>query len=380
MNRTDRILIVGDGIAGSTLAIAAQERGQNVELVEIQPTWEPVGTGLTLMGPTLRALHSLGLLDNSVAAGAGLNHFAVGDEGGNTSSVTDLPRLAGDGYPASVQLSRPAFHDVLSSAVHALDIPVRLGATVDEIEDRDDGVSVVFSDGERGTYRAVVGADGSRSGVRDLIFPDIAGPRSNGQALWRAMVDRPPELGDSFAEGTMYMLYGPRKKAMVIPTSADQLYIALTENGVGDARPETSSLPRLMRDHLADFRGFVAILRDLIVDPSQVVWRKLEVLLVQPTWHRRRSILIGDAAHTTTPNLASGAGMAIEDAVVLAEELTAQDSIDAAFSCFMSRRFERCRMVVENSAQLSEWEQNPLPDTDPVALTDESWRILSQPI
>jgi 2-polyprenyl-6-methoxyphenol hydroxylase-like FAD-dependent oxidoreductase len=79
------------------------------------------------------------------------------------------------------------------------------------------------------------------------------------------------------------------------------------------------------------------------------------VLLPNP-WYRGRVVLIGDAAHATTPHLASGAGMAVEDGIVLAEEITRDGDIDAALPRFMQRRFERGKLVVENSLRLGELE------------------------
>ena len=73
-------------------------------------------------------------------------------------------------------------------------------------------------------------------------------------------------------------------------------------------------------------------------------------------------MLIGDAAHATTPHIAYGAGMAIEDSVVLAQELSRSDSVETAFDAFMARRFDRCKLVVETSLQLSEWEFDPPGD------------------
>ena len=73
-------------------------------------------------------------------------------------------------------------------------------------------------------------------------------------------------------------------------------------------------------------------------------------------------MLIGDAAHATTPHIAYGAGMAIEDSVVLAEELSRTNSVETAFAAFMARRFDRCKLVVETSLQLSEWEVDPPED------------------
>lgn len=374
-------MIVGAGVAGPTLALALHRLGVEVELVEGQQVWGPVGVGLTLMGPALRALRTVGLIDRAVADGAPLYRFAVGNSATEVTAVEELPRLNGPEYPSLVQLSRPAFHSILADAVRDAGIPIRLGVTVDGFRRCADGdLDVRFSDGQRTRCELVVGADGVHSRVRALMFPELQKPRFTGQAVWRAMVDRPDGFGSIFHEGTMYMFYGPRNKAGVIPTSSGQLYIFLVENIATRARPPAEQLPKLMREQLADYGGFLGVLRAHITDPSQVVWRALEVLLVAPPWYRDRTVLIGDAAHTTTPHLASGAGIAIEDAIVLAEELGSHERLGEALDAFMERRYERCRMVVENSAQLGEWEKHAPPNADPVGLTSRSWAQLAHPV
>lgn len=381
MPAVNRVVVVGAGVAGPTLALALEHLGVEAELVEGQQVWRPVGVGLTLMGPALRALRTIGLIDRAVADGAPLYRFAVGNASTEVTSVEELPRLNGPEYPALVQLSRPAFHGILADAVRDAGIPVRLGVTVDEIRRGADGqVDVRFSDGQQAQCDLVVGADGVHSRVRALVFPGLTKPRFTGQAVWRAMVDRPEGFASIFEEGTMYMFYGPRNKAGVIPTTSGQLYIFLVQNIESRSHPPAERLPELLRSQLADYGGFLVVLRDRIRDPSQVVWRALEVLLVPPPWHRGRAVLIGDAAHTTTPHLASGAGIAIEDAIVLAEELGARDELGAALASFMKRRFERCRMVVENSVQLGEWEKHAPADADPVGLTSRSWAQLAEAV
>jgi 2-polyprenyl-6-methoxyphenol hydroxylase-like FAD-dependent oxidoreductase len=91
-------------------------------------------------------------------------------------------------------------------------------------------------------------------------------------------------------------------------------------------------------------------------------------------------ILIGDAAHPTTPQLASGAGMAVEDALVLTEELLEHETVAAAFSGFMERRYERCRLVVENSLEIGRREQAREPMERQAELVEQSLQILAQPI
>ena len=100
-----------------------------------------------------------------------------------------------------------------------------------------------------------------------------------------------------------------------------------------------------------------------------------------PPWYRGRVVLIGDAAHSTTPHLAAGAAMAIEDALVLAEQLATDAAVADALAAFQERRTERCRMVVENSVQLGKWEQHPDdPEADHDGLSARSWAALAEPI
>ena len=90
-----------------------------------------------------------------------------------------------------------------------------------------------------------------------------------------------------------------------------------------------------MRELLADFGGNLATIRDAVTAETSVVYRPLESALQPPPWHKGRVLLIGDAAHATTPHLASGAGIAVEDALVLREELAACDGdIEAGFAAF----------------------------------------------
>jgi len=95
---------------------------------------------------------------------------------------------------------------------------------------------------------------------------------------------------------------------------------------------------------------------DVAASFEGAVKRPLEHVLVPKPWYRGRVLLIGDAAHATTPHLAQGAAMAIEDAVLLGELLERAAPVDALLAEFMSRRFDRAKFVVDTSRQLSEWE------------------------
>jgi 2-polyprenyl-6-methoxyphenol hydroxylase-like FAD-dependent oxidoreductase len=116
-------------------------------------------------------------------------------------------------------------------------------------------------------------------------------------------------------------------------------------------------------------------------DPAKVDYRPMNSFLLPSPWHRGRVTVIGDAAHTTTPHLASGASIGIEDAVVLARLLQADAPLASVLEDFTQRRYERCRMIVDNSEQLGEWEKNPTaPNADTVGLVARSYKALAQPV
>jgi len=196
----------------------------------------------------------------------------------------------------------------------------------------------------------VVGADGIRSSVRALLGI-IGGLRYGGQLVWRAIVPRP-----AWAT-TLLTFAGPEHNAGVIPISARQAYVFVTENGAVAAALPPAELASRMRELLGAFSGRVAEVRDTIRDPADVVRRPVQTTIIDGPWHRGRAVLIGDAAHAPSPQMVSGAALAIEDATVLAEELDRGDKTEAALAAFGRRRLDRCRFLVQTSIQIAALEQ-----------------------
>lgn len=363
-----KVLIVGAGLSGMVLATALKRAGAEVDLIEVHERWNVLGVGISVQGPALRALKSLGLIEACIAGGFGYSQVVNCDADGRAQGVVELPRLNGPQYPSCVGMMRPALHAVLEQAMRQAGVAVRFGVTVASLGERGD---VRFSDGREAAYDFVVGADGANSRVRELLFGGQWKPQYTGQAVWRAMVARPPEVKARHA------YYGPRHKAGFNPVSQEEMYIYLVQNVQGSPRLEPERWPGVMRELLADFGGCIGEVRSRITDPSRIVYRPVGALLMPAPWHRGRVVLIGDAAHTAPPQLASGATIAIEDAIVLSEVLLGGGGLDE----FMARRYERCRMVVENSWQLGEWEKSPeAPGADPTALISASVRALAAPI
>jgi 2-polyprenyl-6-methoxyphenol hydroxylase-like FAD-dependent oxidoreductase len=148
----------------------------------------------------------------------------------------------------------------------------------------------------------------------------------------------------------------------------------------GNPRVEPEEWPARMRGLLEDFGGHIGEMRATITDPARIVYRPVESMIMPKPWHKGRIVLIGDAVHTAPPHLASGAAVAMEDAIVLAEMLGGAGAVPDILERFATRRFERCRLVVENSYQLGEWEKNPgTAGADPAALQAASYAALAQP-
>jgi 2-polyprenyl-6-methoxyphenol hydroxylase-like FAD-dependent oxidoreductase len=269
---------------------------------------------------------------------------------------------------------RQALHEVLKAALASAGIPVRLGVSVASFDQDDNGVDVRFSDGAKGRYDVLVGADGANSSIREMLFGSDAKPTYTGQAVWRATVRRPADVESRCS------YFGPRNKAGFNPVSDQKMYIYLVQNLPEFVRLSDDRLPVVMREQLDDFGGVIGALRETITDPNEIVYRPITSRLLPAPWYRGRAIVIGDAAHTTTPHMAAGAGIAVEDSIVLAELLGTSPSVGAAFAAFMQRRFERCRLVVDNSFMLGEWEKVPdMPGADPAGVLDRSLKALAAP-
>jgi 2-polyprenyl-6-methoxyphenol hydroxylase-like FAD-dependent oxidoreductase len=349
----DRVLIVGGGLAGTGAALALQREGIEVEIVEKQNVWGAVGTGITLMGPALRALQHLGVLDRCLTEGSGTSEMSLFNVDGELLATMQIHGLLGPDYPAVAGMMRPTLHRILADAASAQGVTVRTGITVASLEQRPDGVDVTLTDGSSRSYDLVLGADGWRSQIRELVFGEAAPrPQPLGQMVWRALLDRPPAVAGE------YQFYGPGLKTGFTPLGAGKMYQFLVQPFADAAMPEPDRRAERMRELLAPFGGVVAEVREMITDPEQVDVRKLYWLLMPPPWYRGRVLLIGDAAHATTPQLAMGGAIALEDGLVLGELLAKGDDLQAALEGFVARRYERCRMVVENSVQLSEWEKD----------------------
>jgi 2-polyprenyl-6-methoxyphenol hydroxylase-like FAD-dependent oxidoreductase len=338
-----KTLIVGGGIGGMAAAIRLRELGVEVDLIDLDPDWRVYGAGITITGPTLRAYKRLGLLDAIKAQGAITNGSRIFRFDGVHLQDLDEPALE-EGLPATGGIMRPVLHHIMQERVRVLETSVRLGLTVTSLENSVGGVEVRFSDGNEGRYDLVIGADSVHSAVRELAFPHMAPPQHTGQGCWRISIKRPPGLD----RGEFY--FGNQYPAGITPCGEDAVYLwLLTPHVRREKHFDASELYKTMKANLAPFGGSAGWIRDTMTPDDWVNYRPLVAALQPGPWHNGRIVLLGDSVHATTPHLASGAGIAVESALVLAEELDRAAGIEAGLQAYQERRFERCRDVVETS-------------------------------
>lgn len=374
MSAAQSALVVGGGVAGMSAALMLARAGVKVRLIDSAREWSMAGAGLTITRSTLRALQKVGLLEAVMARGHTHDGIQVCDVGGKPLRFVESPPLPDAEVPGAGGILRATLHQIMSEQLRASAIPVTLGVTVAALQCTPEACKVSVSDGTQIDVDLVVGADGLFSAMRAEMFPEAPPPTFTGQACWRWVL---PRLAD--ITNRHFFLGGPVKVGLT-PVSQSEMYLFLLEQVPDNPwrAPETwhETLGHLLRG----YGGLLDTLRQTLNPRSQIVYRPLESHLLRHAWWKDRVILIGDAAHATTPQLASGAGMGLEDGIVLAEEIKRADTLPAAFDRFMERRFERCRLVVENSLEIGRLEMSGATPAAQTAVVDRSLAALAQPI
>jgi 2-polyprenyl-6-methoxyphenol hydroxylase-like FAD-dependent oxidoreductase len=335
----ERILIVGGGIAGLSLATALGRAGLTAELVERSTTWPAIGSGINLPANGVRALRALGIGEAVGRFAAVVRRWGFLDQRGALLCETDLESFWGDVGPC-LAMTRVRLQEALLEGAAA--VTHRLGIELTALAQEGGRVQVSFSDDSTGTYELVVGADGIHSTVRQLAF-GTSSPSFAGQTVWRSLIStRPPGIVDN-----IMVLLGEGRFFGLVPMGEGWTY----GFGAVDGSRAPDSLAGRLERFRRRFAGFgdpiqtylAALREDRQLHVGAIEW-------VEPSaWYRGRVVLIGDAVHAGPPHMGEGGCMAIEDALVLAEVLRTAESVESALEAYVRRRRPRAEWVQEQS-------------------------------
>jgi 2-polyprenyl-6-methoxyphenol hydroxylase-like FAD-dependent oxidoreductase len=359
MSNVKKILVVGAGIGGQSVAIGLKKTGFEVDIIELHKEFNVYGVGIIQQANALRALDAIGVADEAMRRGSPYGKVKLCLPHGVQVGEAGTPPIGR--FPSHNGISRKILHDVLLEEAQKIGLKYRMGISVETIDNQPDIVNVTFTDGTTGSYDIVIAADGMSSKVRKLIFGEFT-PNYVGLSVWRYAFKRPADLD------TGYIFFNKKHKLGVIPMTADSCYIFLNSaEGDNPIIPEDQLVEKLKGYMSAYPIPLVQNLIPQVTDAKLVNYRILETLKMPAPWYKNRVVVLGDAAHTTIPQLGSGAALAIEDAVVLTEELQKEGSIEEIFDNYMKRRYDRCKMVVDVSETLGAWElleynDQPLPE------------------
>lgn len=374
MSKAKKIVIVGAGISGLTLAIACRQNGMDVLLIEKARPEDQLGTGINLQNNALRALGEVGVLDECLQAGFGWNTVSTCDSKGNVLDRRELPWKLEPGVPGALGIMRTEFADILADRAKAVGVEISYQTTIETVVEQGDSVAVTLSDGRVVEADVLAASDGVYSSTRRLVFGDEHRPYFAGQGVWRYTVPRPRTL-----DGFTVFRAASGVSLGALPLSEDVAYYFILESSEQPLRFGEADLAPALETLLREFEApEIRETLEGVHAGRHISYRSFDILLMPQPWHKGRTVLVGDAAHSLTPQLTSGGGMAIEDAVVLADELNRHDDVEAALAAYGKRRENRVRPIYENSLRICEIEKSRPTDTsEGVRIFVDSFKLLA---
>ncbi|WP_395310888.1 FAD-dependent monooxygenase [Mycobacterium sp. AMU20-3851] len=335
---TERIMVVGAGIAGLATAVALCRAGYDVSVVEQRPTADDVGAGISIWPNALAALDTMGLGDQVRGAGGRVSAGAVRWRDGRWLRRPDTDRIVRALGEPLVVIHRARLTEILAGALPPG--TVTHGRTATAFDVSRTGARITFSDGAVAEVDAVVGADGVDSMLARHLNGDLP-RRYVGYPAWRGIASY--AMDPDLAGETL----GPGMEVGHVPMGRDHTYWFATQRA-----PQGRTARNGEHAHLsAIFGAWPEPIPELLAatDPAAVLRNDLYDRAPADCWARDRAVLVGDAAHPMRPHLGQGGCQGVEDAAILAALTACEPDLSAAFARFEKFRQRRVRGLVAES-------------------------------
>lgn len=341
--KKNMFVILGAGIAGLTTAIALKNIGIEALVVEASNTIRPVGAGLSLAVNAIEALQHLKISDEVIKQGRELESFTLFDKGGRVIKKVSTQPAQSKTNIRNFTIHRAKLHEVLLSQISPENIIT--GKRSISMSKTSEGIQIIMEDGSTLQTNYLIVAEGIHSPLRNAITSDFP-VRYSGYTCWRGITNN-TDLNITETSET----WGKEGRFGIVPLANNQIYWFACKNSIAQ-NPEFKNYT--LDDLANNFKEYHQPIAKIInaTSPEEVIWGDICDVKPLRKFAYGNVVLIGDAAHATTPNMGQGACMAIEDAVILANCLLKNSIVAEAFKSFEKRRMIRTQKIVSDSWRL----------------------------
>ena len=348
--RPRKALIIGAGIAGPVTAIFLRKAGIDAQLFEAWPYSTGIGGGLQIAPNGMHVLDEIGLGDEMIRRGSVAESFDFYSQSGVRLGSINQNMKQRFGQPA-VNMRRATLNEVIVNKAWCEDVELNFEKRLMRIEDRPDQPVVAhFSDGSSAEGDFLIGADGVHSAVRAHVLPDGPKPFDTGLIGFGGFVPRSLLENTSIGQRveTTFGQSGFFGCGFCSPDPHDGVMWWSTQPGHGiEAATFRAMSQDAIRQHLLNFHaGWHAPIPQLLEAAENIMVTATLDVATLPTWWRKRVLLIGDAAHATSPDAGQGASLALEDAVRLGRLMQQGQELSVTFEQFERERRSRAERVV----------------------------------
>ncbi|TQR18869.1 FAD-dependent monooxygenase [Psychrobacillus soli] len=338
------IAIIGGGIGGLCAAVTLQKQGFSVNVYETSPTFQSVGAGIGIGSNAMQALMNIGVGEKVFANGNVLNTQVFLNEKGRILNSIDFSVLKELFGQENITIHRAALHRTFLEALEPK--TVHYNKKCVNVDQNGNKVTAYFEDETEVTADLLIAADGIHSPIRKKFVPNSE-PRYSGYTCWRGITENKGKV-DEF---TSTEIWSTACRFGMAPMKNGQVYWFACIN----AREKDPFYQHIERNEIANlYKDFPDIVSAIIRDtPTELILHH-DIMDIKPLrqFVFNRIVLLGDAAHATTPNMGQGAGQAIEDAIVLGNAFQKYNDVEKALAFYEEKRVARTAKVINLSRQI----------------------------